>query len=101
MASRKKGAVRDGHGAMCNICGMNCGKGGALSRHIESVHAPVKHDAYNICFYSKPKNVLCNCWDDSVTTKKGRTVLTHTLVRRFIQEPGPRGATRAARTPRV
>lgn len=97
MAGRRKGAVRTGHGVMCNICGKNCGKGGALKTHVEGAHSPVTYEAYKICFYGEPKNVLADAWDDSVSTKSGDTVVTHVLVRRFIQEPGPRGATRAVR----
>lgn len=100
MAGRAKGAVRKGHGIMCNICGKNCGKGGALKKHIETIHPPVTYDAYQICFYGKVKNVLADAWDDSVSTKNGDTVVTHIIARRFIQEPGPRGATRSARKQR-
>ena len=97
MAVTPKGAVRVGHGVMCNICGKNCGKGGALTKHVESAHPPVTYEAYKICFYGEPKTILADAWDDSVTTKNGATVVTHVLARRFIQEPGPRGVPRAAR----
>jgi len=97
MAVKPKGAVRAGHGVMCNICGKNCGKGGALKKHVEGAHSPVTYEAYKICFYGEPKTILADAWDDSVSTKSGDTVVTHVLARRFIQEPGPRGATRAVR----
>jgi hypothetical protein len=93
----KKGAVGVGKGVMCNICGLNCGKGGALKKHVEAKHAPVTYDAYKTCFYGSAKNVLADAWDDSVSTNSGNTVVTHVFVRRFVQEPGPRGATRAVR----
>ncbi|MCH7547087.1 MAG: hypothetical protein IID30_11875 [Planctomycetes bacterium] len=93
---RKKGAVRPGKGVMCNICGLNCGKGGALKKHVEGTH-DVDYDAYKICFYGEAKTVIADAWDDSVATTKGKTVVTHVLVRRFIGDPGPRGATRSAR----
>jgi hypothetical protein len=96
MAMRKKGAVRKGHGIMCNICGINCGKGGALKTHIEGAHN-VTYDDYKKCFYGMHKNLIADSWDDSVTTSSGKTVITHVLVRRFVGEPGPRGATRSAR----
>ena len=38
MARRKKGSVRPGKGAKCGICGMDCGKGGALRTHVEKKH---------------------------------------------------------------
>jgi hypothetical protein len=97
MAERAKGAVRAGHGVMCNICGKNCGKGGALKKHVEMAHAPVTYEAYKICFYQEAKTVLADAWDDTVSTNRGSTVVTHIFVRRFIQDPGPRGATRAVR----
>jgi hypothetical protein len=97
MAAKAKGAVRVGHGVMCNICGVNCGKGGALKKHVEGAHSPVTYEAYKICFYGSPKTVLADAWDDSVSTSGGNTVVTHILARRFVQEPGPRGATRAVR----
>ena len=96
MAYRKKGAVRKGKGTMCNICGLNCGKGGALKTHVEGTHG-VKYKAYKICFYGPDmKTLIADSWDDSVQTKSGKTVVTHVLVRRFIGSPGPRGATRSA-----
>lgn len=101
MAEKPKGTVRPGHGVMCNICGINCGKGGALRKHVEGAHAPVTYEAYKICFYGKQKTILADAWDDSVSTSKGNTVVTHILVRRFIQEPGPRGATRTVRKQKV
>jgi hypothetical protein len=96
MAKRKKSAVRNRHGIMCNICGVNCGKGGALSTHVLGVHR-IKYDTYKKAFYSKAKNILADAWDDSVSTRSGKTVLIHTLVRRFVGDPGPRGVPRSAR----
>ena len=93
---RKKGAVRPGKGVMCNICGLNCGKGGALKKHVEAVHH-VNYEAYKTCFYGDVKTVIADAWDDSVSTSAQNTVITHVLVRRFIGDPGPRGATRSAR----
>lgn len=93
---RKKGAVRTGQGVMCNICGLNCGKGGALKKHVEGTH-DVDYDAYKKCFYGEAKTVIADAWDDTVTTSSKKTVITHALVRRFIRDPGPRGATRSAR----
>jgi len=96
MARVKKGAVRTGHGVMCNICGLNCGKGGALKKHVEGAH-DVNYDQYKRCFYGEVKTIIADSWDDSVSTANGRTVVTHVLVRRFVGDPGPRGATRSAR----
>lgn len=92
MARRKKGAVRPGHGSMCNICGLNCGKGGPLKRHIEGAHPGVTYDVYNMCFYGA-KDIVADTWNDPATSG-GTPVLIHTLVRRFVQDPGPRGVTR-------
>jgi hypothetical protein len=97
MVARAKSAVRVGHGVMCNICGMNCGKGGALKKHVEGAHPPVTYESYKICFYGEVKNVLADTWDGSVVTKNGNTVVTHVFARRFVQDPGPRGATRTVR----
>lgn len=96
MARRKKGAVRTGHGVMCNICGLNCGKGGALKKHVEGRHAPVTYDTYKTCFYSTD-GVLADAWDDSVSTVKGRTVIIHVLARRFLQTATAKPVTRSAR----
>jgi hypothetical protein len=98
MPRRKKGAVRRGKGAMCNVCGLNCGKGGALKKHIEGVHS-VSYDHYKKCFFGEAKTVVANAWDDTVSTSNGKTVVTHVLVRRFIGNPGKRGATRSATLP--
>lgn len=97
MARRRKGAVRRGHGSMCNICGKNCGKGAALKSHIEGTHK-VKYRSYKLCSYGESKTVIADSWDDSVRTTSGKTVVTHALVRRFVVDPGPRGVTRAARS---
>jgi hypothetical protein len=99
MGKRKIGAVRKGQGVMCNVCGLNCGKGGALKRHIEGAHG-VPYDNYKICFGGNTKNVIADSWDDSVRTSGGKAVITHVLVRRFVGDPGPRGVPRAARQPR-
>lgn len=99
MPRRRKGAVRKGYGIMCNICGRNCGKGGGLATHLESKHG-VAYDAYQRCFYDTPKTIIADAWDDSVKTSDGKTVITHVLVRRFVGDPGPRGASRSARHPR-
>jgi hypothetical protein len=95
MARRRKGAVRTGRGAMCNICGKNCGKGGALKRHVEGAHS-VPYEHYRTCFYDGAvRTVIADAWDDSVSTSAGKTVVTHVMVRRFVGDPGPRGATRS------
>jgi hypothetical protein len=96
MAGRKKNAVRRGRGKMCNICGLNCGRGGPLKRHVEGGHG-VGYDQYRKCFYPKNTRILTDSWDDQVKTKGGNTVLIHVLVRRTVGDPGPRGATRSAR----
>ncbi len=93
MPRRRKGAVRRGHGAMCNICGVNCGKGGALRKHVEGAHK-VKYEDYKKCFYGDVSHVLADTWDDQVSTSAGKTVIVHVLVRRFVGDPGLRGATR-------
>ena len=94
MPQRKKGSVRKGAGSMCNICGINGGKGGALKKHIEGAH-DVDYESYKKCFYGTVKTVIADVWDDSVNTSKGDTVMTHVLVRRFIGDPGPRGVSKA------
>lgn len=96
MSRARKGAVRPGRGVMCNICGRNCGKGGALKKHVEGAHQ-VDYDQYKRCFYGNVKTLITDSWDDSVSTTSGQTVITHVLVRRFVGDPGPRGATRSAR----
>ena len=94
MARRAKYAVSPGAGVMCNICGLNCGKGGALKKHVEGAHG-IAYEDYKKCFYGEVKTILADGWDDSVKTSSGKTVITHVLVRRFVGDPGPRGATRA------
>lgn len=99
MPRRTKYAVKVGAGVMCNICGVNCGKGGALKKHVEGAHG-VDYKTYKKCFYGRAKTVIADSWDDSVSTSSGKTVVTHTLVRRFVGDPGPRGATRSVRPQR-
>jgi len=98
MSRRRKGAVRTGHGAMCNICGRNCGKGGALKKHVEGAH-DVAYDAYRKCFDGDAKTFIADAWDGSVSTSSGDPVITHVLVRRFIGDPSWREVTRSARPP--
>lgn len=97
MPKRKKNTVRKGHGTMCNICGKNCGRGAALKKHIEGTHG-VTYEHYLICFYSNSKNVYADTWNADVKTSSGNKVLIHTLVRRFIGDPGKRGVTKNVRT---
>ena len=80
---------------MCNICGLNCGKGGALRAHMEGAHG-VSYEDYKKCFYGDVQTIIADAWDDSVSTSRGNSVLVHVLVRRFVRNPGPRGATRSA-----
>lgn len=96
MPRRKKGTVRKGHGVMCNICGTNCGKGGALKKHIQGEHK-VDYINYKMCFYKNAKTIIADSWDDSVKTHGGKDVIVHVMVRRFVGHSGKRGATRAAR----
>lgn len=93
MPRRKKHAVRKGHGSMCNICGKNCGRGGALKKHTEGSHN-ISYDDYLACFYNGAKNIYADTWNDEVKTSKGENVLIHTIVRRFIGYPGKRGVTK-------
>lgn len=95
MPKSKKGAVRKGQGTMCNIYGFNCGKDGALKKHIESIHQ-IKFSVYKDCFYNHAKTIIADSWDDSVRTSSRKKVITHALVRRFVGDPGRRGVTRAA-----
>lgn len=97
MERKEKYAVRKGHGIMCNICGFNCGKGGALKKHVEGEAHNVNYDSYKKCFYGEAKTILADSWDDNVFTSKGDTVITHILVRRFIGDTGERGATRTVK----
>lgn len=90
MTRRKKYAVRKGAGVMCKVCGLNCGKGGALKKHVEGTHK-VNYDHYKTCFESKVATLIADTWDDSVKTSNGHTVITHVLVRRFVGDPGERG----------
>jgi len=86
MPRRKKGAVRkaQGYGARCDICGLNCGKGGALKKHVEGEHK-VQYEDYKKCF-RKTGRILINTWDESVKTPSGRIVSTNVLVRRVIRK---------------
>jgi hypothetical protein len=78
------------------MCGLNCGRGGPLKKHVETIHG-IAYDDYKKCFYGTVKTILADAWDDSVSTSRGNTVITHVLVRRFVGSTGPRGATRAVR----
>ena len=98
MPARKKGAVRKGHGVMCNMCGLNCGKGGALSRHVQGTHE-VDYATYKKCFHPKGAEIIADSWD-SVVDENGKAVVTHVLVQKFVGDPGARGVPRAARVPK-
>src|SRR5213594_2195623 len=82
MSRRKKGAVASGRGTMCNICGKNCGKGGRLRSHVLHKHA-IEYEQYHLCFYDGYKNAVFYEWNDPATSK-GKPVLVHVLVRRFV-----------------
>jgi len=55
----------------------------------------ISYQDYNICFYDMTKTIIADSWDDTVKTTTGKSAVTHVLVRRFIGDPGPRGATSA------
>lgn len=96
MPYRKKGAVRNRQGVMCNVCGRNCGKGGALKKHVEGAH-DIDYNDYKKCFYGDAKTVIADSWDDSVSTSHDNPVITHVLVRRFVGDPDWRKVPRSAR----
>lgn len=96
MERRKKYAVRKAHGSMCNVCGLNAGKGGALKKHIESVHE-INYEDYKKCFYGDMKTLITDIWDDTTVTTQKKSVKIHVLVRRFIGEPTARGVRKAAK----
>jgi hypothetical protein len=90
MPRRKKHAVRKGRGVMCNICGKNCGKGGALKKHIEGAH-DIKYDDYKKCFHGENRTIVFNDWNVVSHTSSNQPIMTHILVSRIIGNPGPRG----------
>lgn len=92
MARKRKGAVGVGKGTMCNICGLNCGKGGALSKHLQSVHY-IDYKAYKTCFQGSG-TVLLDKWTKTEGRIKKIPVLIHVLVRRVVNNPGERGVAR-------
>lgn len=81
---------------MCNICGKNCGKGGALKTHIQGAHQ-VDYDAYKKCFYGDAKTYIANEWNDSVSTSDDKPVIIHVLVRRFIGDRSWRRVAQSAK----
>ena len=92
---RKKGAVRKGRGAMCNICGLNCGKSGALAKHVGTTHG-LTYDQYKDSFYGQGE-VLTNAWNQQLDTENDdEAKYTHTLVRVFTRPRSVRGAPKAA-----
>jgi hypothetical protein len=78
---------------MCNLCGTNCGRGGALRTHLIGEHR-VDYAVYKRCFYGTSR-VLADAWANSARTRSGQRVLIHTLVRRIVGDPGHRGVTRS------
>jgi hypothetical protein len=90
MPGRKKHSVRKGRGAMCNICGTNCGKGGALKKHIEGEHG-INYKIYKSCFYNENRIIISEEWDDTGETTSGKTVMTHILICKIVGNPGKRG----------
>src|SRR5438094_10755 len=90
MTRRKTGSVRRDHGAMCRVCGLNSGKGGALKRHVERAH-DVTYSHYKTCFEGAARNIIVDAWNSSGRTVDGTPVIIHVLVRRFVRDPGNRG----------
>ena len=71
-------------------------QGGALKKHVEGSHE-IEYEVYKLCFYGIAKTILADAWDDKVSTSSGKKVITHVFVRRYLGDPGIRGATRSAR----
>lgn len=82
---------------MCNVCGLNCARGGGLKKHLEAKHE-INYEQYRRCFYDGVRTILADSWNDDVSASKKngekRTVMVHVLVRRFVGSPGPRGVRR-------
>jgi hypothetical protein len=89
MPRRKKNAVRKGHGVMCNICGTNCGRGGALKTHLKK-HS-IQYADYQNTFYNINREIICDKWaiTDHITNKK--KTMVHILICKIVGEPGLRG----------
>lgn len=90
MVRRRRNAVRKGYGTMCNICGKNCGRGGALKTHIEGAH-DIDYNDYKRCYKEGNIKILTDAWCESGRTSTGRPIFIHVLVRKFYNEPGERG----------
>jgi hypothetical protein len=92
---RKKGEVRTGHGTMCNVCGLNCGKGGALRSHLQAAHN-LTYEQYKESYY-RHGQVINNSWKETVAIdNEGLATYTHTLVRNFTRQRSKRGAPKSA-----
>jgi hypothetical protein len=76
---------------MCNLCGQNCGRGGALNKHL-SKHG-ISYAVYKKCFYEGAR-IITNTWAVSGKTNQNKKVMIHVLVRRVVGEPGPRGVSK-------
>jgi HTH-type transcriptional regulator/antitoxin MqsA len=84
------GAVRKGRGMMCNICGLNCGKSGALRKHVEAAHG-LPYERYKDSFYGQG-DVVTNAWNRQVDTDNvDAATYTHILVRIFTRRRKARG----------
>jgi hypothetical protein len=92
---RKKGQVRKGHGTMCNVCGMNCGRGGGLAKHMNAAHQ-LTYVQYKESYYGHGE-VLTNSWNEQVATNNDdEATYTHTLVRVFTRPRSKRGVPKSA-----
>jgi hypothetical protein len=74
---------------------MNCGKGGALAKHMKAVHN-LTYDQYKDSYYGHA-DVITNSWNQQVATdNEEEATYTHTLVRVFTRQRSKRGAPKSA-----
>ncbi len=72
--------AKSGNPARCNICGLVCGRGGALKKHVEGAHK-VPYDKYSLCF-ARGSTTSVDVWEKSTLPNHASSV-THVWVRRF------------------
>ncbi|GEM_PF-4202528 len=75
--------LSNGNGHRCRICGLELDGARPVSEHLSREHG-LDLAAYRKCYPGRAFEVLLDEWDETDTDAEGHPIITHVLVRRFV-----------------
>lgn len=73
----------ENHAVRCRVCGLELEGQKELPGHLAGAHG-LDPASYRACFPGKAFEVLLDEWDENDVDEGGHPIITHVLVRRFV-----------------